>query len=80
MGDPFPIPSWLGFCPRPRVSIVTTSAYWVNKPVHKIKNKLSDKFIEHLHFASGTHIFASFCKSRQLQNIKKPDVFTQHKH
>ena len=59
-GFPHPIPPWLGLSPRPCVSTVASSAYWVNKPVYITKNKSRDDLSEHLHFGGDRHIFVIF--------------------
>ena len=44
---------------------------YVNKPVYKTKKKSSDNFREQLHFGGDRHSFAIFCKSKQVQYLKK---------
>ena len=70
-GGSAPHNPWPELRPRPYVSTVQTSAYWVNKSVYKDENKSRNNFSEHLHFGGGRHILVYFFVSPTYCNISK---------
>ena len=61
--------AWQELRPRPCVSTVASSTWWVIKPLYKIKNKSRNNFTVQLHFGGDT--FLQFFVSPDKCSISK---------